>query len=770
MSTGVLLDLSTPLSSNADLEFGGSAAQPAQAYGAIQHDAGGVAVQPAQASAEITHEVIGSADFVLFGAIATGAIDAESAYGIAIQPAQASGLVPFEAGGIAAQPAQASGSIQGEIGGVAVLPAQASGAIDTEQTSSAAAYLVNVWRGVQKPVEVLFQEGLCTEIQAALPWKNPAKPRPEIAAIWEKSIRLEADLRSPWTLPLRSESNVKAAWSDGLALEIDLLSGWNIPARNAREVGIPWGIAASAGSSASAVYSHPQRQQKTVEKSWEQAAALSVPARVIFAYPPRRRHERVIPWDDAIYIVSLWPRPDHWQPPQPPPRVITPDIDFTCEQYLSPPRDLWFGANCGASAANEGAIPVRRVYIVIHDIEILRLPDNYPIHASRVSLGLDADSWAWGFSATLLGAEALDAVQPVAGEPVTLSVEINGHTWHCLVEDWGEDREFGKRGVSVKGRGLSAWLSTPYQLPGYGVTDSAMTPQQLMSAHLPLGDGWGLTWDVNTPDWLVPAGAWTWAGKSPIQAIHEAAQSVGMIVVPGAASRTLHVQPRYPVLPWNYAGATPDLIVPDAAIRSLSRQQAIAGGANAVFMRGGDVGGILARCYRSGTPGDVVAATGDSPLITDIYAARVAGGRRLAAQHQQPEVRSVTLPVGGVFLLGEIGQLMRVEVGGTGHLGIINSVSINAERTDRALTVYQTLTIGENTDNQLAKFRRLMPLDPLLVGNVETNHGDGTCTVILTGGGSVRVRGSNTSGQAVYVRSGAIESTAPSLSAVDVEI
>lgn len=72
--------------------------------------------------------------------------------------------------------------------------------------------------------------------------------------------------------------------------------------------------------------------------------------------------------------------------------------------------------------------------------------------------------------------------------------------------------------------------------------------------------------------------------------------------------------------------------------------------------------------------------------------------------------------------------------------------------------------------NWWRRFRDLLPDSPRLVGTVTTNHGDGTVTVSLQGGGTLRVRGTTTAGASVYVRDGAIEGAAPALPTYDVEI
>jgi len=63
-----------------------------------------------------------------------------------------------------------------------------------------------------------------------------------------------------------------------------------------------------------------------------------------------------------------------------------------------------------------------------------------------------------------------------------------------------------------------------------------------------------------------------------------------------------------------------------------------------------------------------------------------------------------------------------------------------------------------------------LPGDPLLIGTIESAHADGTASVMMLGGGSLRVRGTGTAGQAVYVRGGMIEGQAPALAQVEVEV
>lgn len=66
--------------------------------------------------------------------------------------------------------------------------------------------------------------------------------------------------------------------------------------------------------------------------------------------------------------------------------------------------------------------------------------------------------------------------------------------------------------------------------------------------------------------------------------------------------------------------------------------------------------------------------------------------------------------------------------------------------------------------NTWAKFRALLPSDPLLVGEVVEHHSDGTSSVTLPGAITIRVQGHDVSvGNQAFVQSGRIQGLAPDL-------
>lgn len=63
-----------------------------------------------------------------------------------------------------------------------------------------------------------------------------------------------------------------------------------------------------------------------------------------------------------------------------------------------------------------------------------------------------------------------------------------------------------------------------------------------------------------------------------------------------------------------------------------------------------------------------------------------------------------------------------------------------------------------------------LPQSPRFIGSVETQHEDGTLTVTLPGGGTMRIRGTNEVGVDVYFKDGLVESEAPTLTNWTIEV
>jgi hypothetical protein len=335
-------------------------------------------------------------------------------------------------------------------------------------------------------------------------------------------------------------------------------------------------------------------------------------------------------------------------------------------------------------------VPVLRAYFVSNDISIVRLPGREPVPATRVQLSIDADAWAWDVSASVPYA-ALPLIEPTVAGPVELEIAINGLTWIVLVEDFDLHREFGASRVTIRGRSRAAWLAEPYApARSFAATEPA-TARQLAEQELTRADlatGFALDWQL--PDWLVPAGAWSYQGLTPLAAVLRLVGSVGGTLNAHPRELRLAARSRYPVLPWRWGTATPDVTLPLDAVRALDLRWQEKPAFNAVHVAG-ERHGLVARVLRGGSAGDRVAPMVVDPLITHADAARERGSRILADTGRQARV-TLELPMLPSLGLLEPGQLVAVGQGGDAWRGLVRANQVAAQWTD-TLTVRQTVEL-----------------------------------------------------------------------------
>lgn len=566
-----------------------------------------------------------------------------------------------------------------------------------------------------------------------------------------------------WRESDTSAHGAQAAWRHGLGMRGPAAARWIQSPLATVGAGERWHDGRSLPAAAGDVWIGLPLGLGPLGDRWRGGALVLDGLRIDIEDGRSLRPSMVQVWRHGVLVGCAGYRPYPMpQPPQPPPPVWSARLCLRLP--LGGPLSL--GRTCPISIP---AVYSRRTYHMIHDLSVTRLSDGMAVAASVIDLSLDADSWAWAWAANLLGTGARDLVMPSSeGEPVLIEIAIDGYSWQTLVETVPLDDEHGRHAIRAAGRGLTAELAAPSYLPEDGYLENARTMQQAMGEQLPIDNSWTLTRDASTPDWLLPAGALNWRQQTPIQVIHGAAQGTGLVVVPAMADRAINVQPRYKVPPWDYAAATPDLVISESVIRRRVYAANRPAQANAVYVHGGESGGILARVYREGTAGDLLLTTTSHEAITHVDAARTLGTRLLAAEQRQPDIVSVTLPLGQDIPLVGIGDLVAIEMHVGGYVrGIVGAVAIHAERGGH---VSQTIRLGGETGNRWAAWRGLTRPDPLLWATVLAIHADGTGTVEYPGGGRQRVAGDAAVDDVVWVKSRRIEGVAPALPAYDMGV
>lgn len=339
-------------------------------------------------------------------------------------------------------------------------------------------------------------------------------------------------------------------------------------------------------------------------------------------------------------------------------------------------------------------VPFLPVYAMIPTLEVVRLPDRTPLHVLSFSLQGDLGSWAWSFNAQLPMAQ-LGLVDPAGGgQPVEIEASINGYVWTFLIEGYDDNRRFGARTLTLRGRSPSALLAGPYAAPRTHTEGNARTVAQLADQEL-ASTGWTLDWDAVS--WLVPANTFSYQDLTPIDAIGRLAAAIGAAVMTAPAAPELVVQPTYPVSPWAWPEAVPYAILPASILASGDGAWQGGSNANGIYVYSENAGyGALVKL--TGSSGSLQLPMVVESLTVSADPARERGRHELArAGRIKTETRTIPLfPSPAPPGLIPLGKLVEVEDGeGSENTwrGQVMGVRIEAQRNGRAVTVRQVLSI-----------------------------------------------------------------------------
>ena len=429
-----------------------------------------------------------------------------------------------------------------------------------------------------------------------------------------------------------------------------------------------------------------------------------------------KRAGRVSPWQTARQLTqcqgsdfqSARPSARGWrgryQDAVPPPPGISPWIvprPPTPSPCYTPNAHLLFAAlstssfnllfRCGADVPPATVVvPVRRVYIVINDIELRRVDggENIPAVAGSFTMELDHQSWAWSFSFT-----TLDLVRPLLvpgsdGLPVELQVMVNGVPYRMRVEQLRRSVRHPRAMLQVQGRSNSALLDAPYAAVRTFSQPAAITAQQLMLDVLTVNgvsNGWALEWRLT--DWPIPANMWAHQGTW-ISAINDIAGSVGGYVQPHDTADVLRILPTWPVRAWELATATPDIELPAGIATVEDTEWPVKPGYNGIYLRG-EPGVATYFRNRAGTLGDVLKPMAVHPLLVHADAAAQRAIAELSDSGAQVwhSLELMVLPATGLI---KPGKLVRyTDDGAVTRTGIVRSTRVHDDAEARLTQTIQ---------------------------------------------------------------------------------
>lgn len=341
------------------------------------------------------------------------------------------------------------------------------------------------------------------------------------------------------------------------------------------------------------------------------------------------------------------------------------------------------------------SIPNLRSYIV-HNV-ITATIGGIAVDLLSFNIKTDMDSYCWQGSIDIT-AKDYDKIKhkldvPRGSEPMVTAV-VNGKPMAFIAEEQQRSRKFAQKSYSLSGRSVTARLGADYAVSQGGLIDQAsyvsqIVAQQLNGLSISLLD-WGIS------DWLVPAGAYSVANKTPIAVIADIAAAGGGFATSDPSQATLSVKPRWPVAAWQLASATPDVIVPIDVISDISDKKRTNPRYNTVLLNSASEGGEV---YRQTQGRDAAAPTQDHSLYTDRDAIVPAGTAILSDSgiHGDYTLRMRWADKYNVQLakLGDIWQINDPE---GAWRGITTGVSVSIDQSNDAPTVWQTVTIDRYLD------------------------------------------------------------------------
>jgi hypothetical protein len=216
-------------------------------------------------------------------------------------------------------------------------------------------------------------------------------------------------------------------------------------------------------------------------------------------------------------------------------------------------------------------------------------------------------------------------------------------------------------------------------------------------ADIIANSGWTVTGAIT--DYPIPANGFSYANKTPAEAINLMANAIGGMLDINDETQTINVIPQWPVVPWETSTAIPDVILHDSVILEFNEHIDIRPLANAVFVRG-EQQGVAVKVKRFGTAGDNFAVDIVDKLITDNQAARMRGTTELAnaGNKIQNSIRTKVLndlpPI-------RPGMLIGVRKGTEVFKSVCDASTITASvnSSNGQITVNQTISLlrNENT-------------------------------------------------------------------------
>ena len=347
--------------------------------------------------------------------------------------------------------------------------------------------------------------------------------------------------------------------------------------------------------------------------------------------------------------------------------------------------------------------PQKGVIFVTNSVSLVRSDDGREIKLLGFSVGIDSNSYAWSFSATVPLSE-LSKVDTAHEQRIGVEFTCNGNLWRFILDSCDDSVSFGESSLTIKGKSRAMLLAHPYATQRGFKFDTAMSARQIADAELNrngVASGFILDWQLaGVNGWNVPANTYSYSNKTPINSLQWIAEAAGGFINADMSADILHVLAHYPVPSWEWAAQTPSIELPISLITSRSRGRINKPAYNGVTIYGENDNGIGALIKRTGTSGGYQPPMVTSDLMTDTAAA-ISRGKMILSDTGDIGNIGISMP-----LIADIGVLKPSTLigvnDGESWVGMVRGTTITGRLSiNRALEIDQSIDVERHFDKEI---------------------------------------------------------------------
>ncbi|MDF1691781.1 MAG: hypothetical protein P1U47_05385 [Zhongshania sp.] len=218
---------------------------------------------------------------------------------------------------------------------------------------------------------------------------------------------------------------------------------------------------------------------------------------------------------------------------------------------------------------------IKESYLYMNASSLKKMPEGIPLEFADLQISLDIDSFSWAMSATILNQASMNQIKPGPSGPVEVEAKVNNKAWRFMIERYTVTSKHPKTAYKVSGSSLTQLLAAPYSAKQSAQITTPTNALQVIQDILE-NTGFEIDWDVSLADYTIPAGAWGYESKTPIEVIDELVKAAGGVLVPATALSKLYAAQRYrEAPPWYWPAidsSSLDFQIADSTISSLSSE------------------------------------------------------------------------------------------------------------------------------------------------------------------------------------------------------